>query len=139
MNKHKLLDPQESELLKFQTVIKQHEGLITAREFKGEGGGTVRRVTHVPPKEIKKPGHILHRLCNKEHKRGECSQQCKFCKMKGNHLEENCWTKYLEKRPKLYTPKKDRKGKGRGRSRSKSVEKEEKRKEGKTPHTQSGL
>ena len=48
--------------------------------------------------------------------------------MKGNHLEDNCWTKYPEKRPKLYTPKKDRKGKGRGRSRSKSVEKEEKRK-----------
>ena len=48
--------------------------------------------------------------------------------MKGNHLEDNCWTKYPEKRPKLYTPKKDRKGKGRGRSRSKSVEKEERKK-----------
>ena len=103
---------------------------IAAREFKGEVGGTVRRVTQEPPKEIKKPGHFLHRLCNKEHKRGECSQQCKFCKMKGNHLEDNCWTKYPEKRPKPYTPNKNKKDKGRGRSRSrdKSVEKEERKK-----------
>ena len=44
MLKNKLLetfrdiqDPQESELLKFQTVIKQHKEHITAQEFKGEG------------------------------------------------------------------------------------------------------
>ena len=121
-------DPQENELSKFQTVIKQHESLVTAREFKGEVGGNVRRITEEPPKETRKPGHFLHRLCNKEHKRGECSQQCKVCKMKGNHPEENCWTLHPEKKPKFYTPKKDRKDKGRGRSRSKSVEKEEKRK-----------
>merc|ERR1711891_49197 len=48
-------DPQENELSKFQTVIKQHEGLITAREFKGEGvRKTVKRVTQEPPKDIGK-------------------------------------------------------------------------------------
>ena len=68
-------DPQENELSKFQTVIKQHESLVTAREFKGEAGGNVRRTREEPPKDTRKPGYFLHQLCNKEHKRGECTQQ----------------------------------------------------------------
>ena len=70
MLKNKLLetfrdnqDPQENELSKFQTVIKQHESLVIAREFKGEVGRGVRRVTEEPPKETKKQ----HYLCNKVH------------------------------------------------------------------------
>ena len=57
--------------------------------------------------------------------------------MKGNHLEDNCWTKYPEKRPRPYTPnKKDKKDKGRGRSRSrdKSVEKDDRKKRGASPY-----
>ena len=91
-------------------------------------GGGVRRVTEEPPKETRKPGHFLHRLCGKEHEKGECSQQCEGCKMYGSHLKENCWTLYPDKRPKFNIPRKKRRGKERGRSRSKSVEKEERRK-----------
>ena len=36
-------DPQENELSKFQTVIKQHKSLVTAREFKGGRGGSMCR------------------------------------------------------------------------------------------------
>ena len=85
-------------------------------------------------KEPRKP----HYLCNKIHEKGNCTQQCKGCRNKGSHLEENCWTLYPDKKPKFNTPKIDRRGKERGRSRSKSVEKEEKG-EGKTHHTKEGL
>ena len=44
-------DLQENELSKFQTVIKQHESLVTAREYKGEVEACVGRVTEEPPKE----------------------------------------------------------------------------------------
>ena len=48
-------DPQENELSKFQTVIKQHKSLVTAREYKGEVEARVDRVTEEPPKEPRKP------------------------------------------------------------------------------------
>ena len=41
-----------------------HESLMTAKEFKGDVGGSVRRVTEDPPKQPGKP----HFLCNKIHK-----------------------------------------------------------------------
>ena len=88
-------DPQENELSKFQTVIKQHESLVTAREFKGEVEARVGRVTEEPPKEPRKP----HYLCNKVHEKGNCTQQCKGCKKKGSHLEEKCWTLHPEQNP----------------------------------------
>ena len=58
-------DPQENKLSKFQTVIKQHKSLVTAREFKWEVGTRVGRVTEEPPKEPRKP----HYLCNKVHEK----------------------------------------------------------------------
>ena len=42
--------PEENELAKFSTVIKEHESLMTAREFKGAGGRTIGRVIDDPPK-----------------------------------------------------------------------------------------
>ena len=44
-------NPQEKDLAKFQTVIKQYESLITARDFKGGEGGAIRRVTGDLPKQ----------------------------------------------------------------------------------------
>ena len=111
---------------KFQTVIRQHESMVTAREFKGEVAGSVRSVrTEDKPKDGRKP----HHLCGKVHAKNECSQQCSGCKKWGSHFEQNCWELYPDKKPKFNTPRKDRKGKGRGRSRSKSLEKGEKSKE----------
>ena len=105
-------DPQEMDLAKFQTVIKHHESLMTAKEFKGAVCGSVRRVTEDPPKQPGKP----HFLCNKIHKRGSCTQQCSGCQMFGSHLEEKCWTLHSELKPKFETSKK-RRGRERGRSR----------------------
>ena len=95
-------DPQENDLAKFQTVIKQHESLMTARELKGAVGGSVRRVTDDLPKQPGKP----HFLCNIVHKRGKCTQQCNGCKMFGSHLEEDYWKLYPDKKPNFETPKK---------------------------------
>ena len=106
---------------KFQTVIKQNEALITARDFKGGEGGALRRVTE----DLSKQEGRLHFLCNKVHKKRECKQQCGGCKMFGSHLEKDCWTLYPDKRPtKFETPKKKR---GREREISKSKDKEETR------------
>ena len=51
-------DPEENELAKFQTVIKEHESLMTAREFKGAVGRTVGIVTDDPPKPPGKAGQV---------------------------------------------------------------------------------
>ena len=64
-------NPEENELAKFSTVIKEHESLMTAREFKGVVGRTVLRVQDEPPKLQGKP----HFLCGKPHKKGQCTQQ----------------------------------------------------------------
>ena len=119
-------DPKESELSKFQSVIKQHESLVTAREYKGEVDARVGRVTEEPPKEPRK----THYLCNTTHEPGKCPQVCKGCGKKGSHLEDKCWTKHPELKPKFPTPRKkkeEKKGRKERRSRSKSVEKKEKR------------
>ena len=97
-------NPQEKDLEKFQTVIKQNMALITARDFKGGEGGALRRVTEDLPKQEGR----LHFLCNKIQKKRECKLQCPGCNMFGSHLEKDCWTKYPDKKPKFDTPKKKR-------------------------------
>ena len=121
-------DPIESDLDKFQRVIREHESMVTAREFKGEVPGSVRvvRTDNIP-----KDGEKYHNLCGKVHAKKQCAQQCSGCKKYGSHLEQNCWELYPDKRPRFDTPRKNRKGKGRGRSRSKSEEKGEKDKKDK--------
>ena len=104
-------------MAKFQTVIKQYESLITARDFKGGEGGAIRRVTGDLPKQEGR----LHFLCNKVHKKRECKLQCNGHKMFGSHLEKDCWTLYPDKKPNFGTPKK-KKGRERERTRSKSKE-----------------
>ena len=58
-------NPKEEELAKFSTVIKEHESLMNAREYKVVAGRTVGRVLDDPPKPVGKP----HFLCGKIHKR----------------------------------------------------------------------
>ena len=81
-------NPKEEELAKFSTVIKEHESLMNAREYKVVAGRTVGRVLDDPPKPVGKP----HFLCGNINKRNECTQQGSGCKKFGSHLEENCWT-----------------------------------------------
>ena len=64
-------NPKEDELAKFSTVIKEHESLVTAREYKIQSGRTVGRIQEDPPKTVGNP----HFLCGKVHKRGQCTQK----------------------------------------------------------------
>ena len=89
-------NPQEKDLEKFQTVIKQNEALITARDFKGGEGGALRRVTEDLPKQEGR----LHFLCNKVHKKRECKQQCGGFKMFGSHLEQTKGQQSLKRQRK---------------------------------------
>ena len=107
--------------MKFITVIKENESLVTAKEYKNNNGRMVGRIQE-DPKTL--PGS--HYLCGKVHKRGQCTQQCSGCKKRGSHLEENCWVLYPAKKPDFGNPKKGR-GRGRDRTRSKSRESEDTR------------
>ena len=114
---------------KFQRVIREHESMVTAREFKGEAPGSIRVVR--TEDNIPKKGESYHNLCGKVHAKKKCAQQCSGCNMYGSHLEKDCWELYPDKELRFTTPKKDRKkGRGRGRSRITSEEKGEKDKKG---------
>ena len=121
-------DPTEADLDKFERIIREHESMVTAREFKGEVPANVRiiRTDNIP-----QAGEKFHKLCGKTHAKKECKQQCYGCNMYGSHLPQDCWELYPDKKPKFTTPRKNRKGRGRERSRSKSEGKGEKDKKDK--------
>ena len=109
-------DPDEAGLEGFLKVIRDHEAVVKAREYKEDTGGNVNRVK--PQSEQTGPQHP-HRVCGKIHGRGECKYQCRECKKP--HREEDCYVLHPEKRPKSWVtpPKKKDKGRGRDRERSK--------------------
>ena len=121
-------NPSEDDLQKFLTTMKEMESIVTASEFKNTADGRVRRVPELKQEETKQDNP--HFLCGKAHKKGQCAQICKGCKMKGSHKEEQCWVLHPQLRPKDF--RNGREGKDRGRkkdrSRSKSREGEEERK-----------
>ena len=127
-------DPDEKGLEIFQKVIREHESMIRAREFKEETAPHIRVVRQEDEPNV---GSRPHRLCGKVHGRNECKVQCPCCKKMGSHRKEDCYELYPDKRPKSWNTPTKKKGKGRGtereRSRSKSVEKGEKSKERREP------
>ena len=115
-------DPDEAGLESFLKVIRDHEAVVNAREFKEDSGGnTLNRVK--TQGELTGPQHP-HKVCGKIHGRGECKYQCRECKKP--HREEDCYVLHLEKRPKSWAtpPKKKEKGRGRERERSKGTDRE---------------
>ena len=129
-------DPDEAGLESFLKVIRDHEAMVKAREFKEDSGANMRSVrTDGEPTGAQNP----HRVCGKVHGRGQCKYQCRQCKKP--HREEDCYELHPEKRPKSWITPPKKKGKGKGsdrerskgndreRSRSKSVEKREKPKD----------
>ena len=129
-------DPDEEGLESFLKVIRDHEAMVKAREFKEMSGAYV---TSVRPDGEPIVAQNPHRVCGKVHGRGECKFQCPECKKP--HRKEDCYELHPEKRPKSWITPPKKKGKGRGsdrersrgndreRSRSKSVEKREKPKD----------
>ena len=96
---------QEEDLIKFITVIKEFESIVTAKDYKIQTGRTVGRVQEEP-----KPEANPHYLCGKVHKRGKCTQKCTGCDKMGSHLVTDYWVLHPHKKPKDFgTPKK---GKG---------------------------
>ena len=87
-------NPKEEELTKFITVIKEHESLVTAKDYKINTGRTVGRIQEDP-----KTLPNSHYLCGKVHKRGQCTQKCSACKKVGSHFEAECWVLYPAKKP----------------------------------------
>ena len=113
-------------------VIREHEAMVKAREFKEESGANMRMVRpDGEPNVAQNP----HRVCGKVHGRGECKFQCPCCKKP--HRKEDCYELHPEKKPKSWITPTKKKGKGRGndreRSRSKSVEKGERPKDRRDP------
>ena len=91
-------NPSEDDLQKFLTTIKEMESIVTASELKNTADGRVRRVPELKQEETKQDNP--HFLCGKAHKKGQCAQICKGCKMKGSHKEEQCWVLHPQLRPK---------------------------------------
>ena len=90
--------PKEEELTKFTTVIKEHESLVTAKDYKIQTGRTVGRIQEDPKTEPNP-----HYLCG----RGKCTQKCSGCDKIRSHLEADCWVLHPAKKPKDFgTPKK---------------------------------
>ena len=91
-------NPKEEELTKFITVIKEHESLVTAKDYKIQTGRTVGRIQEDPKTEPNP-----HYLCG----RGKCTQKCSGCDKIRSHLEADCWVLHPAKKPKDFgTPKK---------------------------------
>ena len=88
-------DPDEAGLESFLKVIRDHEAMVKAREFKEDSGGNMNRVK---PEGEQTGAQNPHRVCGKVHGRGECKYQCRQCKKP--HREEDCYELHPEKRPK---------------------------------------
>ena len=93
-------DPDEAGLESFLQVIRDHEAMVKAREYKEESGGNMNRVK---PEGEQSGAQNPHRVCGKVHGRGECKYQCRQCKKP--HREEDCYELHPEKRPKAWERK----------------------------------
>ena len=113
-------DPDEAGLESFLKVIREHEVVINAREYKEDAGGTTLTTKRVKT-QGEPPGgqqHPPHKVCGKVHGRGECQYKCKECKKP--HKEDDCYILHPDKRPASWkTPPKKKEG-GRGRERERS-------------------
>ena len=103
-------NPKEEELMKFITVIKEYESLVTAKDYRVQTGRTVGRVQDEPPKIEANP----HYLCGKIHKCGKCTQKCSGCGKMGSHLEADCWVLHPANKPKDFGTPLERKGQRQG-------------------------
>ena len=116
-------DPDEAGLERFLKVIRDHEAVINAREFREDSGGNTLNRVKIQG-ELSGPQHPPHKVCGKVHGRGECKYQCSACKKP--HKEEDCYILHPDKRPVSWRtpPKKKDKGRGRERERSKGTDRE---------------
>ena len=110
-------DPDEAGLESFLQVIREHEAVIIAREYKEDAGGpTLKRVT--TQGELPGQQHPPHKVCGKVHGRGECQYKCKECKKP--HKEDDCYILHPDKRPASWKTPPKKKDRGRERERSKN-------------------
>ena len=100
-------DPDEAGLESFLQVIRDHEAMVKAREYKEDSGRNMNRVQSdgVQSGAQSNP----HRVCGKVHGRGECKYQCSECKKP--HKEEDCYELHPEKRTKTWVTPPKKKGK----------------------------
>ena len=119
-------DPDEQGLESFLQVIRDHEAMVRAREYKEDSGRGINRVQGGGGQSGEQGNGYPHKVCGKTHGRGECQYKCKECKKP--HKEEDCFVLHPEKRPKSWgTPPGKGKGKGKGRDKSKGNERERSR------------